>query len=1469
MRVFSFTIAAFLIPAVLFSDCRHEKITALTKSYADLQIDGKTPTTTYFCADSLKKLPFDSLKTKVSAAEKPVKIKAGKPVALRIPFVTQKSKSTFIPLRGKLKAYTPEKDSMLFPKTQDIKPIKVPFIENPPVKTLPMRYSENTRINLQYFNEEQQLGTSTVTSIIKDNRGDMWFGTFGAGAVRYNGKILYRYSPGVNLGAETVLTIGEDKHKNIWFGSREGTSIAMYDGKNLYRYDFETEGLTLPVSRFFEDSKGNFWLGTGLGAFLYKYNNSFIHFTSKEGLSDIIFDICEDRKGKIWFATGTDGIICMVGDRFIHYSEENGLISNHVFAVEIDHEDRLWLGTDKGVMRFDGSAFELFTNGVGSCNKIIKDIKADSYGNTWFATLGKGIYRYSGDSFISITKNEGLLSDIVWCFEEDGNGNLWIGSANGGVNKLKIDGIKHITSKDGLSSESIYPVIERKNGEIWAGTLYGGIVKFDYGFFQEYTTEDGLPENITYAICEGPDNNLWLAFENKGIARFDGSVFTHYRNISGLHSQYIETLATDHQGNIWIGTINDLAKFDGKEFTCYKSEGNGLPASFLLHDNKKRTWFGGSLEGLNLIVDNQLYYFTPGSGFLFPEIQCAFQDSYGNIWFGLTKNGICRFNGSMFIYISSKDGLVSDMVKTIVEDKNKNIWLGTDKGINVLKPGFDRNGKPVSYSVKTLERSDGLNGLEFRSLLNDRNNNLWAATGKGLTIIDLNEFTFQTGSPEITLDNVLINQEFIDYKQISDTSYLRSISFGIFLKNSFDSVPAFYNFPLGLKLPHHLNHLTFTFNAKDWAAPHKIRYRYRIEGIDKNWNDLNDNGIADYRNIPSGRHTIVAQAIGGAGIWSNEFRYSFSIRSPWWFSWYAYAFYVFVAIFIIMYYRKLLLKREREKGELKLRQVEINKMKELDEHKSRFFANISHEFRTPLSLILGSIDEIDKLSLPAKNAGQPLKVMRNNSKRLARLVNQLLELSKLDEGKMKLKLIRGNIHETLKFIKASYDSAAERKRIKFLFNIPQNIPIIYWDPEKLEIILHNLLSNAFRFTPEYGKITLNCRILKQQDKPAECTFMGRLLFIEIADTGPGIDNNKLDRLFVRFEKLTDNNILYREGMGIGLALTKELIDFQRGTIKVESAPEKGTTFTVYLPCDAEGFNNAEIIEQREVTGPDTANELYDHLMPEMKGFEENPEVPEKDFDNDRKTILVAEDNQDMLQFLNRKLSGNYRVELTTNGVMAWKKTLEILPDLIVTDLMMPELDGMGLCMNVKKDLRTSHIPLIILTAKATVESRIAGLKTGADDYLEKPFKAEELLVRIENLIIQRQKLKNKYIRMIGFDTDRIEVTGMDEAFLKNALSEIEKNLLNSEWSVEKFSETMNMSHSQLFRKIKALTGMSVTDFILSVRLQKASKLLEKKTGTITDIAFQAGFNDASYFTKCFKKQFKVSPRSYALKFKNR
>ena len=522
--------------------------------------------------------------------------------------------------------------------------------------------------------------------------------------------------------------------------------------------------------------------------------------------------------------------------------------------------------------------------------------------------------------------------------------------------------------------------------------------------------------------------------------------------------------------------------------------------------------------------------------------------------------------------------------------------------------------------------------------------------------------------------------------------------------------------------------------------------------------------------------------------------------------------------------------------------AEANRIREMDTIKSKFFANISHEFRTPLTLIQGPLQQIEEqVSDQNKQNGtvavpwRQLKTMRRNTDRLLELVNQLLDLSRLDAGSMKLQIIKGDVLQLLKTIAASFDSLAERKQIHYHIHFPEQSPIVFFDKDKLEKIFTNLLGNAFKYTPEQGAVSINI------------TMEENRLRLLIEDNGPGIPKKELDKVFDRFYQVEGTE---DKGSGIGLALVKELVELYRGQISVSSEPGKGSRFRVSIPMDKNDFKENEFIYGQYQAEPVfVSRDTY----PEQEAMENSK------FNNNLPLLLIVEDNADLRTFIKETVSGFYQVEQATNGKEGLEKAIALVPDIIISDVMMPQMDGFTMTEKIKKDERSSHIPVILLTAKAGQQHKIEGLETGADDYLTKPFDAKELLTRIENLINQRKLLRKKFAGTIQLKPSEVAVKSLDEIFLANVMQTIEKNMEEDEFGVEELAKKVAMSRSQLHRKLVALIDKSPSDLIRQTRLLRAKELLEKKAFTPSEVAFKVGFNSHTYFSKCFKDEFGVSP----------
>ncbi|WP_373495873.1 ATP-binding protein, partial [Aquiflexum sp.] len=657
---------------------------------------------------------------------------------------------------------------------------------------------------------------------------------------------------------------------------------------------------------------------------------------------------------------------------------------------------------------------------------------------------------------------------------------------------------------------------------------------------------------------------------------------------------------------------------------------------------------------------------------------------------------------------------------------------------------------------------------------------------------------------------------------------------------------------------------TIQFVGISIQSPKKVIYQYKLEGLDQNWSSLTNRSEATYANLPHGKYFFKVKAMNGEGLWSSELSYPFLVRPPWWRTWWAYSLYAFSGLCFLYGLRQYTVNRERMKHELKIQKLEAEKMHEIDHLKSRFFANISHEFRTPLTLILGHLDKFLARS-PEDNPDQPAyRMMHRNARRLQQLINHLLDLSKLEAGSMKLDLKPADLIAFLKALVFSFTSHAETKKIQYHFKYPHDHPVVYFDADKLEKIITNLLSNAFKFTKPGGKITVTALIETADKKSLPDTFSDTapsstagMLELRVEDSGAGIPRDQLDRIFDRFYQADTSHTREQEGTGIGLSLVRELVELHSGEIKVESQPGHGSCFTVRLPVLLADFEEIAITEPALDNNHKIINPIID-----TGEFKPSPDVAPANDDPEAPLVLIIEDNADVRSFIRETMQPLYHVMEAGDGEAGYKQAVKTIPDLILSDVMMPKMDGVELCGKLKENVNTAHIPIILLTAKASGGDKLEGLETGADDYLIKPFEAAELLVRIKNLIDNRKKLREIFSREITLQPSSVVVSSVDEKFLQRILLIIEEHIGDDTFGVEEFGREAGMSKTQLFRKLKALTNHAPGDFIRIMRLKRAADLLSKGAGSIAEVAFRVGFNDPSYFTKCFQKEFGKTPSEF-------
>jgi signal transduction histidine kinase/ligand-binding sensor domain-containing protein/DNA-binding response OmpR family regulator len=1312
--------------------------------------------------------------------------------------------------------------------------------------------------------DSNSLGTGGVYVLCVDKSGVLWIGTGGGGLNRYNAdkENFTRFLNPEDSSAmrNYILALYVDRSGIIWVGTQ-------YDG--LFSFDTKTEKSTYyknipddPTSvsenriwTFFEDSKNNLWVGTLSGG-LNKFDRTTKKFTrylhNPDDPTSISFNtiagIREDKSGNIWIATFGGGLdqLTYKDDKqtpvFTHnkYDPKNpsSLNSNYLVFIHIDENDILWLGTNEGglnrsissVSKNPDLSFISYKHDpldkFSLLGSWVSWIYQDNSGLLWIANQGEGL------NIINTKQNQfklyshkpdepnSLSSNNVTAIFEDKFGIVWIGTYDKGLNKWDRTKNKYTHYKhnphdpNSLSNNRITEIHEDKSGDLWVATYFGGLNKFDrkkekfYAYKFDPSNPNSISEDIVINIAEDPSGILWVGTPDNGLHKFDKDkgIFTYIKykldEPEDFSSTYAAELFVDRSGLLWIS-----AKVDGIFSYDYQKD------KFVHYENdpKNTNSLGGDI--VNLI----------------------FQDKAGNYWFGLSDGGLDKFDKviNKFRHYSVKDGFPGNYIYSILEDDKGNLWISTDNGLSIFNP--------QSNTFRNFDTEDGLPSLALRSGCKTKTGEYIYGCARGIV-----EFHPDSINENISIPPVYITDFHLFNKPVPigyDSLTKRTI-----LKKSIIECDE-------LALNYDDNVFSLEFATLDYYSPENNKYAYMIEGFDKDWTYTDQSRtLVTYTNLDPGEYLFRVKASDKYGNWSaSGASIKIIILPPWWQTTWAYIFYIIFigsAVYIIW---KAQLRRIRIKNEYEMSKFEAQKLHEVDELKSRFFTNISHEFRTPLTLILGPAKQLIE-KIKDEKIKSEISMIHRNARKLLGLVNQLLDISKLESGNMKLQTNPENIVSLLKALFLSFTSYAERKRITLKFNSVEDEIIVYLDKEKFEKIITNILSNAFKFTASGGRIEVTLTRHPETALPA-----GRLVSITIIDTGIGIPKENMDKIFDRFYQVDGSHTREHEGTGIGLSLTKELVELHKGKIEVESEEGKGTTFTVSIPVGTEHLKPEEIIKK---------DYGYEKEIETMEYEEEIKRKPEHIDDNVSSEklflplLLITEDNDDVRFYIKQNLQQEYRIIESVDGEDGWNKSIEQLPDLIVSDVMMPKMDGFRFCEKLKTDSRTSHIPVILLTAKAAKEDKLEGYETGADDYIMKPFDTDELKARIKNLIEQRKRLHEHFQKegIVGLDQTRI--TSVDKKFLQRAYEIISQNISNESFSVEVFAKNLSVSKSLLHKKITALTGEPPVEFIRRIRLNRAATFIENKFGNLSEIALEVGFSNPAYFSECFKKQFGVPPSQY-------
>jgi ligand-binding sensor domain-containing protein/signal transduction histidine kinase len=1148
---------------------------------------------------------LDSMpKPKVVPAINSVIVPVGNPKVVPININIHNTGKPKVVLAGVPKLSTPGRDSFSLPKI-------VPAIDSrftagiPEVVIAKEGYSKDQNPqNFSSFSKLQGLKSEVITCVLEDKPGNLWFGTAGAGISKYDGKNFTHFTNKEGLSGNAVYCMLEDRNGNIWIGTDKG--LNKYDGKQITRFT-DKEGLSNNwISTMLENKRdGNLWFGTKRGAAKYDGKN-FTIFTKKEGLSsNWVTSILEDKRGNLWFGTYENGINKYDGKNFFHFTEEEGLSKNDIKSMFEDRNGDLWFGTNGGgVCKYNETSFVHYTEKEGLSKNEVYSIMQDGRGDLWFGTFGGGVSKFNGEQFIKLTDKEGLSNNVVWGLLEDRSGNVWIATLGGGVNKYNGQRFTHITEREGLNNSSVNNILKEKNGNLWFGTGGGGIIKYDGKSFTYFIDKRGLTYNDIWSMLEDRMGNLWIGTYGGGVSKYDGKTFTRFTMKEGLSANGVFSILEDKRGNLWFGTEEGgVSKYDGKTFTHINTE-QGLAGNIILdmlEDKNGNIWFGTN-GGISKYDGRSFTNFTRNEGLTTGGISSLLEDKHGNLWFGTYENGVYKYDGKKFTLFTEKEGLSNNTVFSLLEDKNGNLWFGTPFGLNKLKKdklSTLNKDLPLSGGIfKQYTHEDGFSGVGVnirKTLCETPDGKIWIGANGMLTVYHPERESLDTTAPNLQIINIELFNETIPWQNLEkkkDTSIV--LQNGIRLHHlRFNSVSKWYGVPENLSLPYNNNYLTFHFIGITTSSPQKIKYQFKLEGLDKNWSVLNNRTEAHYGNLPHGKYTFKIKAMNSDGYWSKESNYSFIVRPPWWYTWWAYCLYLLIflaaAWAIYRYQKQKIIQVEQEKAKEKelahakeiekayyqlqntqAQLVQREKMASLGE----LTAGIAHEIQNPLNFVNNfsevNSDLIEEMKQEIEKGNmEEAKALANHVKENQERINQygkradgivkgMLQHSRTSKGQKEPTDINDLVDEYLRLsyhgLRAKEHSFTTTLQTDFDTSIGK-INII---PEDIGRVLLNLFNNALYAVGEKKKMP------GENYEPIVAVSTKKIndkIEIKIKDNGNGIRQKVVDKIFQPFFTTKPAG----HGTGLGLSLSYDIIKAHGGEIKVNTTEGEFAEFVIRLP----------------------------------------------------------------------------------------------------------------------------------------------------------------------------------------------------------------------------------------------------------------------------------------------------------------
>lgn len=1310
------------------------------------------------------------------------------------------------------------------------------------------------------------LSNNQVNAIYKDSRGFMWFGT-ASGLNRYDGYEFKVYrnqnNDAKSLPDNYIENIQEDVSGNLWIRTSAGyvfyNSLTDTFDRDVEKWMWNI-GISGNPSSIYIDKHKIFWvyvLGKGIYRYvngekkaervnvkaeallnadivdmiesnegiLLIYNHGVLVCLDKEKLNvkwtinDISSDIGKetvndfslfiDQKEQLWIYGVLGMWIYNLPQKIWELRSPKDDSYNSVRAVAQDKRGRMWLGKDQdGVELVDAQDNHIHLINVPNnertlSNNTITALYEDAAGTMWVGTYKKGISYYNESIFKFGIVDIGDIN----CVENGRKDVVWLGTSGSGLicwnrstDERKL--FSHTSDPHSISSDIIVSLLLDSNDKLWAGTYWGGLNCYDGNRFIHYRAggENSLASDNVWALVEDADKNIWIGTLGGGLQCLNpatGVFVTYSSNNSNLVSDHVSSLCLGRNNTLIIGTSVGVAIMDLTTRTI--------------------TNFAGNRSGMRQFTNQ--------------TVNQVYEDSRGLIWVG-TREGLNVYDPKQdeLYEVAVKPNFSEFYILGITEDENKSMWVSAGgELINVTLSVEGKTGK-LSFRCHTYDERDGLQSCDFnqRSLKRLHSGEIVVGGLYGLNNFRSDNIKYNRALPKVMFTGFQLFNEEVKVGEEYDGQ--------IILKEALNKTEEVV---LGYKQ----NVFTVLFASDNYVLPEKTRYHYKLDGFNEDWLiSMADQHRVTYTNLAPGSYLLKVKATNSDGYaGTEEATLKIVILPPFWMTPWAYACYIFLLIgglFLAFY---AVQRRERNKFKIRQMEQDAQRAEEVNQMKFRFFTNVSHELRTPLTLIISPLEGMIKETKEAKQLDK-LNLMHRNALRLLNLVNQLLDFRKNEMAGLHLSLSEGDIVAYVRNICSSFLILSEKKNVHLTFFTAVESLNMAFDEDKVGKIVMNLLSNAFKFTPDGGRVDVSLEILKGSPETLE---------IKVSDTGSGVKDEDKERIFERFYQVEHEGESNRStGSGIGLSLVRDFVTLHGGAVRVFDNVGSGSVFVVDIPVKHSVVNVATPLSQ------EAAEEDAAALDTETIEADEDTQP----FEKRKPLVLIVDDNEDFITFMRDSLSLYFSVQSAVNGREAWNIIPELMPDLIVSDLMMPEMDGNELCRNVKTDKRTQNIPFVLLTAKQSVENKVEGLTIGADDYVTKPFNMEVLILRMRKLIdlSSRSKSRNR----IDPEPSDIVITSLDEKLIENAIKYVEANISRSDLSVEELSHELGMSRVHLYKKLLQITGKTPIEFIRVIRLKRAAQLLRESQQNVSEIAYQLGFNNPKYFSKYFKDEFGVLPSVY-------